>query len=270
MIVKEEARSTEGLDRSSLHWVREFSASFVSPVSVDREKISKGIVISTLLICFAVRAKWSRVVFTDSISFMHSFLRSRCFVSLCAFGYLELCAFCLCYDGDRWNIQLLQYDFGGRKDLVKFVKTVAEAGLYVHLRIEIEKGSCFYDDQLTFQYFLKKFYCVIVFVFQIFNSGFPLWLHFIPGIRLRTDNEPFKVSSSPLYPNCLCCFSRIYVVQAEMQRFTKKIVDMMKEKLYASQGGPIILSQIENEYGNIDEPKCGTKCKHHYEYSKMQ
>ncbi|TQD96657.1 hypothetical protein C1H46_017732 [Malus baccata] len=96
--VKEEPRRdmfTEGLDRSSLHWVRE------SPVLVDREKISKGIVISTLLICFAVRAKWSRVVFTDSISFMHSFLRSRCFVSLCALGYLELCAFCLCYDGDR-------------------------------------------------------------------------------------------------------------------------------------------------------------------------
>ena len=29
----------------------------------------------------------------------------------------------------------LQYDFEGRKDLVKFVKTVADAGLYVHLRI---------------------------------------------------------------------------------------------------------------------------------------
>ena len=28
-----------------------------------------------------------------------------------------------------------QYDFEGRNDLVKFVKTVAEAGLYVHLRI---------------------------------------------------------------------------------------------------------------------------------------
>lgn len=28
-----------------------------------------------------------------------------------------------------------QYDFEGRKDLVKFVKTVANAGLYVHLRI---------------------------------------------------------------------------------------------------------------------------------------
>lgn len=36
-----------------------------------------------------------------------------------------------------------------------------------------------------------------------------------------------------------------YLFQAEMQRFTAKIVDMMKqEKLYASQGGPIILSQV--------------------------
>ncbi|CAI8596193.1 unnamed protein product [Vicia faba] len=38
-----------------------------------------------------------------------------------------------------------------------------------------------------------------------------------------------------------------------MKRFTAKIVDLMKqENLYASQGGPIILSQIENEYGNVD------------------
>ncbi|KAK9169463.1 hypothetical protein Syun_001603 [Stephania yunnanensis] len=45
-------------------------------------------------------------------------------------------------------------------------------------------------------------------------------------------------------------------VVKEMQKFTAKIVDMMKlEKLYASQGGPIILSQdglIENEYGNVN------------------
>lgn len=42
-------------------------------------------------------------------------------------------------------------------------------------------------------------------------------------------------------------------VQTEMQRFTEKVVATMKGAgLYASQGGPIILSQIENEYGNID------------------
>ncbi|KAK7261372.1 hypothetical protein RIF29_27681 [Crotalaria pallida] len=101
-----------------------------------------------------------------------------------------------------------QYDFEGRNDLVKFVKTVAAAGLYVHLRI-------------------GPYVCA-----EWNYGGFPLWLHFIPGIKFRTDNEPFKT---------------------EMQRFTAKIVDLMKqESLYASQGGPIILSQVENEYGNID------------------
>lgn len=29
--------------------------------------------------------------------------------------------------------------------------------------------------------------------FQFLNSGFPVWLHFVPGIVFRTDNEPFKV-----------------------------------------------------------------------------
>ncbi|KAL2892768.1 Beta-galactosidase 3 [Bienertia sinuspersici] len=61
-------------------------------------------------------------------------------------------------------------------------------------------------------------------------GGFPVWLKYVPGISFRTDNEPFKRA---------------------MQGFTTKIVDMMKsEKLFASQGGPIILSQIENEYGS--------------------
>lgn len=37
----------------------------------------------------------------------------------------------------------------------------------------------------------------------------------------------------------------VYVVKAAMQGFTQKIVQMMKDdKLFASQGGPIILSQV--------------------------
>lgn len=37
----------------------------------------------------------------------------------------------------------------------------------------------------------------------------------------------------------------IPTLKAYMQRFTKKIVDMMKaEGLFESQGGPIILSQV--------------------------
>ncbi|KAH9288853.1 hypothetical protein KI387_032970, partial [Taxus chinensis] len=106
-----------------------------------------------------------------------------------------------------WNLHEAiqgQYYFGGEFDLVRFVKTVQRAGLFVHLRI-------------------GPYVCA-----EWNYGGFPLWLHFIPGIEFRIDNEPFK---------------------REMQRFTSKIVTMMKEEqLFASQGGPIILCQVENEY----------------------
>lgn len=39
--------------------------------------------------------------------------------------------------------------------------------------------------------------------------------------------------------------SKIFHTKAAMQKFATKIVNMMKaEKLYESQGGPIILSQV--------------------------
>jgi len=83
---------------------------------------------------------------------------------------------------------------------------------------------------------------------SFFNSGFPVWLHFIPGIKFRTDNEPFKVTLLLLFCGAVLGFEFTHqqlCIQAEMKRFTAKIVDMMKqEKLYASQGGPIILSQV--------------------------
>ncbi|KAJ1407399.1 Glycoside hydrolase, family 35 [Sesbania bispinosa] len=50
-------------------------------------------------------------------------------------------------------------------------------------------------------------------------------------IQLRTDNAVYK---------------------EEMETFTTKIVSMCKEAgLFAPQGGPIILAQIENEYGDV-------------------
>uniref|UniRef100_A0A5B7A6C7 Beta-galactosidase n=2 Tax=Davidia involucrata TaxID=16924 RepID=A0A5B7A6C7_DAVIN len=101
-----------------------------------------------------------------------------------------------------------KYYFEGRYDLVKFIKLVKQAGLYLNLRI-------------------GPYACA-----EWNFGGFPVWLKYVPGISFRTDNGPFK---------------------AAMQKFTKKIVDMMKaEKLYESQGGPIVLSQIENEYGPVE------------------
>uniref|UniRef100_A0A6M2ELT5 Beta-galactosidase n=1 Tax=Populus davidiana TaxID=266767 RepID=A0A6M2ELT5_9ROSI len=63
-------------------------------------------------------------------------------------------------------------------------------------------------------------------------GGFPVWLRDVPGVVFRTDNAPFK---------------------EEMQKFVTKIVDLMREEMLLSwQGGPIIMFQIENEYGNIE------------------
>ncbi|KAK2372981.1 beta-galactosidase [Trifolium repens] len=107
-----------------------------------------------------------------------------------------------------WNVHEPSpgnYNFEGRNDLVRFIKTVQKAGLYAHLRI-------------------GPYVCA-----EWNFGGFPVWLKYVPGISFRQDNEPFKKA---------------------MQGFTEKIVGMMKsERLYESQGGPIILSQIENEYG---------------------
>ncbi|KAF8036358.1 hypothetical protein BT93_C2160 [Corymbia citriodora subsp. variegata] len=101
-----------------------------------------------------------------------------------------------------------QYYFEDRYDLVRFIKLVQQAGLYVHLRI-------------------GPYVCA-----EWNFGGFPVWLKYVPGIAFRTDNKPFEDA---------------------MQRFTQKIVNMMKfERLFQSQGGPIILSQIENEFGLVE------------------
>ncbi|KAL8556439.1 hypothetical protein ACS0TY_004040 [Phlomoides rotata] len=61
--------------------------------------------------------------------------------------------------------------------------------------------------------------------------GFPYWLKEVPNITFRSYNEPFMF---------------------HMKRFAENIINMVKgEKLFADQGGPIIMAQIENEYNNV-------------------
>ncbi|KAL2503608.1 Beta-galactosidase 16 [Abeliophyllum distichum] len=111
-----------------------------------------------------------------------------------------------------WNLhepQPGQYDFSGRRDIVSFIKEIQAQGLYVCLRI-----GPFIESEWSY-------------------GGLPFWLHDVPNIVFRSDNEPFKFY---------------------MKNFTTKIVNMLKsENLFASQGGPIIISQIENEYQNVEK-----------------
>ncbi|KAL2897721.1 Beta-galactosidase 7 [Bienertia sinuspersici] len=109
-----------------------------------------------------------------------------------------------------WNVHepiRRQYDFTGRNDLIRFIKVIQDAGLYAILRI-------------------GPYACA-----EWNYGGFPVWLHNLPGIEMRTANNVFM---------------------DEMQNFTTFIVNKVKEEnLFASQGGPIILAQIENEYDNV-------------------
>lgn len=96
-------------------------------------------------------------------------------------------------------------DFSDRLDLVHFCQLAQKEGLYVILRI-------------------GPYICA-----ETNYGGLPGWLREIPGMELRTDNEPFK---------------------REKERWVRLVAEIVRP-LCAGQGGPVILAQIENEYDNI-------------------
>lgn len=107
-----------------------------------------------------------------------------------------------------WNLHERRrgvLDFSGRLDLVRFLELVAERGMHAILRI-------------------GPYVCA-----ETNYGGFPAWLRDVPGVRMRTANEPF---------------------QREMGRFVRDVVERVRP-LLAPAGGPVVLTQIENEYDLI-------------------
>lgn len=91
----------------------------------------------------------------------------------------------------------------------------------------------------------------VVFVIESCGyRGVPVWLHYVPGTVFRADNEPWKVGINNIvefvffhcYWKFICSVN--FSFQHYMESFTAYIVNLLKkEKLFAPQGGPIILSQ---------------------------
>ncbi len=107
-----------------------------------------------------------------------------------------------------WNLHERRrgvYDFSDRLDIRRFLDIAHELGLYVILRI-------------------GPYICA-----ETNYGGLPAWLRDVPGIQMRTDNEPFL---------------------REMEGWVRLLCDYVRP-YFAPNGGPIILAQIENEYGNI-------------------
>src|SRR5450432_1987095 len=60
-------------------------------------------------------------------------------------------------------------------------------------------------------------------------GGLPAWLRDVPAIQMRTFNQPFM---------------------HEMERWVHMVIEYL-DPMFVSNGGPIILLQLENEYNNI-------------------
>ena len=107
-----------------------------------------------------------------------------------------------------WNHHERQrgvFDFSGRLDLMRYLQLAQEHGLHVILRI-------------------GPYICA-----ETNYGGFPAWLRDLPGVRMRTYNEPFM---------------------REMARWSHFLCDYIRPML-APNGGPIILAQFENEYESV-------------------
>jgi hypothetical protein len=107
-----------------------------------------------------------------------------------------------------WNLHERRrgvLDFSERLDLPRFCRLAQEAGLRVILRI-------------------GPYICA-----ETNYGGFPPWLRDVPGIAMRTYNEPFM---------------------SEMARWVRTLCQVLRDA-FAPRGGPIILAQIENEYNNV-------------------
>lgn len=113
-----------------------------------------------------------------------------------------------------WNLHERHrgvYDFSGRLDLPQFCRLAQEHGLNVILRI-------------------GPYICA-----ETNFGGLPPWLRDLPGVQMRTFNQPFM---------------------EHMGRWVRDLCGILRP-YFAPQGGPIILAQLENEYNNVAKNYAG-------------
>ncbi|WP_114938704.1 beta-galactosidase [Mucilaginibacter endophyticus] len=97
-----------------------------------------------------------------------------------------------------------KFNFSGDRDLGKFLDIVKQLGLYAIVRV-------------------GPYYCA-----EWDNGGYPIWLKFKKGLRVREDNKPFEQ----------------YV-----DRFFDHLLPVVFQR-QINKGGAVILVQLENEHPN--------------------
>ncbi|RLN57031.1 hypothetical protein BBJ29_001361 [Phytophthora kernoviae] len=110
-----------------------------------------------------------------------------------------------------WNLHEQErgvFNFAGSANITRFYELAAQMGMFLHVRF-------------------GPYVCA-----EWDNGGLPVWLNWIPGMRVRSSNAPW---------------------QQEMERFVSYMVELSRPFM-ASNGGPIIMAQIENEFA-MDDPE---------------
>ena len=95
-----------------------------------------------------------------------------------------------------------KFDFTGDHDLDAYLKLVKQMGMYAICRV-------------------GPYYCA-----EWDSGGYPLWLHFKPGMRVRADDPQFE---------------------AAVDRFFDKLIPIVAAN-QINHGGSVILVQLENEH----------------------
>lgn len=94
------------------------------------------------------------------------------------------------------------FDFTGDHDLNAFLQLVKKMGLYAIVRV-------------------GPYYCA-----EWDMGGFPLWLKFKPGLKVRQDNKPFELA---------------------VAHFFDKLIPIVSQN-QINRGGAVIMVQLENEH----------------------
>jgi beta-galactosidase GanA len=146
-----------------------------------------------------------------------------------------------------------EFNFEGRGDLSEFVRRAGAAGLFVNLRI-------------------GPYVCA-----EWTYGGLPAWLGQKPGVAFRQTNPVWQpaVPAAGTEPSGSSCarpciaphavsvsltflastsYQHVCAVHRQMAKFFNGIVDRMAQGgHFATQGGPIVLVQVENELPATDK-----------------
>ncbi|NNM87910.1 MAG: hypothetical protein HKL95_05265 [Phycisphaerae bacterium] len=127
-----------------------------------------------------------------------------------------------------WNYQEPQegiFRFNNRRSLIAFLALVQKMGMYAILRIGPYNNG------------------------EWANGGLPNWLRFIPNMMVRTYNPLFLHALKPYFDRLLPMVAAYQVTHRILVSNSDSVVQAMLAAAHVTQPGPVIMVQIENEYG---------------------